>query len=116
MPKITSQSRAQRRNYERFLKKSNPTAYKEWKSASVERSKKYVEEQNESVESQQTEYFEAKQNKLIQDLREQGKTQEEIDKHVSIWVKTLKVWGSDERPLTWKEAEKEYELEVSSNG
>ena len=115
MSKAVSQSRAQRRKYEKFLKKTNPTAYKEWKNTSIERGKKFIEEQSQFVESQQTEALEEIQNKMIQDLRSQGKTQEEIDRHINIWVRTLKPWGSDEKPLNWNEAEKEYELEVSNN-
>ena len=115
MSKTTSQSRSERRKYEKFLKKHNPAAYAEWKSNSTERSKKFVDEQNQLIEDKQTEYLEGIQNKLINDLRNLGKTQEEIDRHIAIWIKTLKPWGSTDKPLTWKEAEKEYELESKSN-
>ena len=115
MSKTTSQSRAQRRTYEKFLKKTNPTAYKEWKENSLERGKRYEEEQTQIVEDKHNTALESLQNKMIQDLRDQGKSQEEIDRHVAIWVKTIKPWGSDEKPLTWKDAVKEYELETSSN-
>jgi hypothetical protein len=115
MAKTTSKSRSERRKYEKFLKKVNPTAYDQWKSNSTERSKKFVEEQNQLIEDKQTEHLEGVQNKLINDLRNLGKTQEEIDRHIAIWIKTLKPWGSTEKSLTWKEAEKEYELESKSN-
>ncbi len=115
MSKSTSKSRSQRRNYEKFLKKTNPTAYKEWKDHSIERGKRYVEEQTRLVEDKQTEALEGVQNKIIQDLKNEGKSQEEIDRHVNIWIKTLKPWGSNEKPLSWSEAVKEYELELSSN-
>jgi len=115
MSKTTSQTRAQRRSYEKFLKKTNPIAYKEWKESSIERGKRFEEEQTQFIEDKHTEALESIQNKMIQDLREQGKTQEEIDKHVSVWVKTIKPWGSVEKPLSWKDAVKEYELETSSN-
>ena len=115
MAKATSQSRSQRRNYEKFLKKTNPTAYKEWKSNSIERGKSYESNHIELVENQQTESFESMQNKLINDLRESGKSQEEIDRHIAIWVKTIKIWGSNEKPLSWNEAVKEYESELASN-
>jgi hypothetical protein len=115
MIKATSQSRAQRRNYEKFLKKTNPAAYKEWKENSIERGKRFEEEQTRFVEDKQTAALEGIQNKMIQDLRNEGKSQEEIDRHVAIWIKTLKPWGSNEKPLSWTEAVKEYELELSSN-
>lgn len=115
MSKTISQSRSQRRNYEKFLKKTNPTAYKEWKENSIERGKKFEEEQTRLVEDKHAEALEGIQNKIIQDLRNEGKSQEEIDRHMSIWIKTIKPWGSNEKPLSWKEAEKEYELELSSN-
>ncbi len=115
MSKVISQSRAQRRNYEKFLKKTNPAAYKEWKENSIERGKKFEEEQTRLVEDKHTEALEEIQNKMINDLRSQGRLQEDIDRHMSIWIKTIKPWGSDEKPLSWKEAEKEYELELSSN-
>ena len=114
MAKVISQSRAQRRNYEKFLKATNPIAYKEWKESSISRGNKYQEEQTKNIEDKQTKYFEDTQAKLIQDLLEQGKTQEEIDRHIAIWIKTIKPWGSTEKPLSWKAAEKEYELEISN--
>jgi len=115
MSKKTSQSRAQRRSYEKFLKKSNPLAYKEWKQTSIERGKKFKEEQTQLIEDKHNESLELLQDKIIQDLRNQGKTQEEINKHIDIWVKTIKPWGSGEKSLSWKDAVKEYELETSSN-
>jgi len=36
---MSSQSRKQRRSYEKFLKKNDPKGYKEWKSNSIERGK-----------------------------------------------------------------------------
>lgn len=111
MSKTTSQSRRERRNYERFLKKVNPQAYKQWKEATPERSKSLIAEQNEKVEAQQTEYFEAQQNRIINQLKDQGKSQIEIDRHIDIWARTVKVWGSNEKALSWKEAEAQYELE-----
>jgi hypothetical protein len=113
MTKVISQSRAQRRNYEKFLKATNPVAYKEWKENSLERGNQYKEEHTQIIEDKQTKHFEDIQAKLIQDLLEQGKSQGEIDRHIAIWIKTIKPWGSTEKPLSWKSAEKEYDLEIS---
>jgi hypothetical protein len=115
MAKAISQSRAQRRNYEKFLKATNPAAYKEWKDNSLERGNQYKEQHTQIIEDKQTQHFEDIQAKLIQDMLAQGKTQQEIDKHISIWVKTIKPWGSTEKPLSWKDAEKEYELEMTKS-
>jgi len=111
MSKSTSTARKQRRSYELWLKKTNPIAYREWKSESLKRGK-FIHEQNvEAVNKSLEEQYEAHQGKIIERLKSEGKSQEEIDRHISIWVSTLKVWGSDERPMSWTEAEKQYDLE-----
>ena len=109
--KKTSQARMQRRSYELWLKKNNIAAYKEWKANRHARSKQLIENQNSIVRNQEEENLEKLQTKIISDMRNNGKTDEEINKYIAIWVKTLHLWGSDEQPLTWKEAEREYEEE-----
>ena len=109
--KNTSQARKQRRSYELWLKKNNIAAYKEWKANRHVRAKQLIENQNSVVRNKEEETLEALQTKIISDMRNNGKTDEEINKYIAIWVKTLRLWGSDEQPLTWKEAEREYEEE-----
>ena len=109
--KQTSQARKQRRSYELWLKVNNIAAYKEWKANRHTRSKQLIETQTSAVRSKEEETLEARQSKIISDMKDKGKTEEEINKYIAIWVKTLHLWGSDEQPLTWKEAEKEYEEE-----
>lgn len=114
MSKTTSQARKQRRAYELWLKKTNPTAYKEWKSQSTERGKSLMEQQEEKVREVETAKLEKAQAELINRLESEGKTKEEIDRHVSIWALTIKPWGTSEKRISWKEAEKQYELELKS--
>lgn len=109
--KKTSQARAQRRSYELWLKKNNLAAYKEWKANRHVRAKQLMDNQTTAVRNQEEEKLESLQTKIISDMRSKGKSDEEINKYIAIWVKTLRLWGSDEQPLTWKEAEKEYEEE-----
>lgn len=109
--KQTSQARKQRRSYELWLKVNNIAAYKEWKANRHTRAKQLIETQNVAVRNKEEETLEARQTKIISDMRDKGKTEEEINKYIAIWVKTLQLWGSDEQPLTWKEAEREYEEE-----
>ena len=109
--KNTSQARKQRRSYELWLKKNNIAAYKEWKANSHLRGKQLMDNQTTAVRNKEEESLEALQTKIISDMRNNGKTEEEINKYIAIWVKTLRLWGSDEQALTWKEAEREYEEE-----
>jgi len=109
--KQTSQARKQRRSYELWLKVNNIDAYKEWKANRHTRSKQLIETQTTAVRNKEEETLEARQTKIISDMKDKGKTEEEINKYIAIWVKTLHLWGSDEQPLTWKEAEREYEEE-----
>jgi len=109
MSKTTSQSRRQRRAYELWLKKNNPAAYKQWKSQSFQRGKSLSNEFEEKVRENETTRLEKIQAELINKLSEEGKTQEEIDRHVNVWAMTLKPWGSDEKRLNLKDAEKEYD-------
>jgi hypothetical protein len=104
---MSSQARKQRRAYEKFLKKTNPTAYKEWKSESIKRGNEIHQANVESVRKSEEAYYESQQTKIISQLREEGKTNEEIDSFIAKWVQTIKVWGSDERPKRWRELNRE---------
>ena len=115
MQKTSSPGRKQRRAYENWLKKNNPIAYNEWKSQNQLRGKSLSDEQAERVRDAETQRLETIQGELINKLKDEGKSQDEIDRYLSIWVNTIKPWGSDEKPLSWKEAEKEYDLENSNN-
>lgn len=46
---MSSQSRKQRRAYEKFLKKTNPQAYKEWKADSINRGKQLHQEHLDNI-------------------------------------------------------------------
>lgn len=46
---MSSQARKQRRMYERYLKKANPTAYKQYKSQSAQRGKEIHQEHLNNV-------------------------------------------------------------------
>ena len=111
MPKTKSNARAQRRAYENWLKKTNPQQYAEWKSDSLERGKNIHESHVSSINDKQEEHYQNLQANMIVKLREQGLSDEEIDKQVAIWVMTIKPWGTEGKPLSLKEAIKEYEAE-----
>ena len=36
-------------------------------------------------------------------MKDEGKSKEEIDEYINDWVKTLKIWGSGERPMRRRE-------------
>ena len=98
-----SQARKQRRSYELFLKKYHPEQYKEYKSGVKERGIKIHQENVEKVEQSQAAYYEELEGNIINHMKSEGKTQEEINIHLEDWAQGLKVWGSKERPLRPRE-------------
>ncbi len=115
MSKTASMSRRQRRNYENWLKKYNPTAYKEWKSSSLERGNSLHENHVNSVtESQESHYQNIQANKIIA-LQEKGLSEKEIEREIAIWTMTLKPWNTTDKALTLKEATKLYDLELNND-
>lgn len=114
MSKGTSNARAQRRAYENWLKKTNPSAYKEWKSDSLDRGRNIHESHVTSINDKHEARYQDLQANMIVKLREQGLSDEEIDKQVAIWVMTIKPWGTEGKALTLKEATREYEAENSA--
>ena len=111
MSKTQSTAKRQRRAYELWLKKTNPVAYKEWKSHSRERGIQLQNAQSESVRKMEEEHLEKIQTDMIVKMKAEGKTDAEIDQHIAIWVKTLKIWGSNERPMRFRDAVKEFNAE-----
>jgi hypothetical protein len=107
MNKQTSQARKQRRLYEAFLKKFHPAQYREYKAGVIERGKKIHASNVEEIRKAEEARYEAIQTRLIQDMRNEGKSNEEIDEYINDWVQTIKVWGSDERPKRWREIRRE---------
>jgi hypothetical protein len=108
--KRQSQARKQRRSYELWLKKNNPVEYRAWKSSNLLRGKKIQEENAEIVRSKETESLEKRQAQIITEMRRRGMSDSEINRHIEIWVKTVKLWGSEES-LSWKDAVREWESE-----
>lgn len=104
---MQSQARRQRRQYELWLKKNNPVAYREWKSNSIQRGREMHQQFTDSIMDRMNENLEVQQAKLIERLEAEGKTKEEIDIAVSEWVSRLKIWGSDETPKRYREIVKE---------
>lgn len=111
MSKTQSTAKRQRRAYELWLKKTNPAAYKEWKSQSIQRGIQLQNAQSESVRKMEEEHLEKIQTDMIVKMKAEGKTDAEIDQHIAIWVKTLKIWGSNERPMRFRDAMKEFNAE-----
>lgn len=107
MPKTQSQARQQRRLYEKYLKKFNPEQYKEYKAGVMERGRKIHQANAEAVSKAEEAYYENLQNQIITRMRAEGKSNEEIDSYIEDWVKTIKVWGSDARPMRWREIRRE---------
>jgi hypothetical protein len=114
MRKIQSQARRQRRAYELWLKENNPAAYREWKSQSVERGRGLQEDAAETVRKAEAASLENRQTNIIVSMRDAGRSEEEINEYVAIWVKTLRLWGSDEPKMSWNQAKKEYIKEIQS--
>lgn len=111
MSKTQSTAKRQRRAYELWLKKTNPTAYKEWKSQSIQRGIQLQSAQSESVRKMEEDHLEKIQTDMIVKMKSEGKSDAEIDQYIAIWVKTLKIWGSNERPMRFRDAMKEYKEE-----
>lgn len=91
-----SESRRQRRLYEKILKNGNLQMYEEYKRESLQRGIEIHKENVELFEKNLTEQYEKRQQKLIEFLKAQGLTPDEIDNRVAIWLETIKVWGSKE--------------------
>jgi hypothetical protein len=104
---MNSQSRQQRRTYEKWLKKVDPARYKEWKAGAQERGRKIHAENVEKVRQYESDFYEAQQTKMIENLRSDGFSDSEIDEQVEDWVKTIRVWGSNERPKRRREIRRE---------
>jgi hypothetical protein len=83
-------SRAQRREYERELKKSDPAAYRKWKAESVERGKNIHQAHIENVRIVQSDFYEAKQKAIIESLRAAGRSDEWIDAYLEKWIEGIK--------------------------
>jgi len=115
MSKQTSQARKQRRLYEAYLKKFQPAQYKEYKAGVIARGKMIHESNVEAVRKAEEARFEAIQTNMIQQMREEGKSNDEIDAYINDWVQTIKVWGSDERPKRWREIRREKLQNATTN-
>lgn len=107
MHRPQSQARAQRRAYEKFLKKTNPEAYKQWKSEAIERGRQIHESNVEAVRKSEEEHYEKIQTQMIEAMREQGFDNTQIDEKIAEWVQTIKVWGAGERPKRLREIRRE---------
>jgi len=107
MSKKQSAARQQRRLYEKFLKKFHPAQFAEYKAGVLERGKRIHQENVEAVSKAEETHYEEIQNRMILEMRAQGKTNEEIDSYIEDWVKTIKVWGSDSRPMRQREIRRE---------
>jgi hypothetical protein len=110
-----SQAKRQRRQYELWLKKNNPAAYREWKSKAAERGASIHASNVEAVRNAETERLEKTQTDIIVRMKSEGRTDAEIDRYIGIWVKTLSLWASDEPKMSWKEATREYDKELASS-
>jgi uncharacterized membrane protein YebE (DUF533 family) len=84
-----SESRKQRREYEKWLKKSDPKAYKAWKAEKIERGNAFHQSHVETQRILQSERLEAKQKEIIQSLRAAGKTDAQIDEFIESWVEGI---------------------------
>lgn len=84
-------TRAQRRAYEKALKKSDPVAYKRWKEEALERGKQVHQAHVERLRIVQDEFYEKKQRDIIKSMRDAGKSDEEIDAFISDWIQGIKV-------------------------
>ena len=97
------------------MKKTNPSIYKQYKVNSRERGTTLHETSTENGRKSEADSLEKIQTRMIVSMREKGMSDSEIDRYIAIWVKTLKVWGSKEKPMNWKEATLEYESEKEAH-
>ena len=115
MKKQQSQARKQRRLYERYLKKFNPQQYKIWKAGVIERGAKTHEQNVEAARKEEEVRYEELQTRIITSMKAEGKTNAEIDEYIDDWVKTLKIWGSDSRPMRLREIRREKLLNTENS-
>ena len=115
MKKQQSQARKQRRLYERYLKTFNPAQYKIWKAGVMERGAKIHEQNVEAIRKEEEARYEAIHTQIITSMKADGKTNAEIDEYINDWVKTIKVWGSDSRPMRWREIQREKLLNAENS-
>jgi hypothetical protein len=115
MSKQTSQARKQRRLYEAYLKKFHPAQYREYKAGVIARGKQIHEQHVEATRKNEEAYYEAIQTKMIQQMREEGISNDAIDEYINDWVQTIKVWGSNERPKRWREIRREKAQNLATN-
>lgn len=113
MNKMPSQARSQRRSYELWLKKNNPQEYKKWKSNFVTRGRLLHEEHVRATQDFEEQTLEKRQADIIVKLKEAGKSDSEVDRHIGIWIKTIKQWASDEPRMNLRKATRSYDLENS---
>lgn len=83
-------TRAQRREYERLLKKTDPQKYKEWKDGAYERGKHLHQAHVENAREAQSAFYERKQKDIIKSLRDSGLSDAEIDAYMEKWVDGIK--------------------------
>jgi 3-oxoacyl-ACP reductase-like protein len=92
----SSQSRKQRRLYEKYLKSNHTEQYKEWKKDSHKRGeeyhKQYVDSTVKGIESQ----LESLQTRMIQSMMASGKTNSEIDEYMEDWLNSTKMWSESQ--------------------
>jgi hypothetical protein len=110
---MSSYAREQRRAYEKWLRKTDINKYREWKSESIERGNKIHQENVERVRQQESENYEKRQTEMIENLREKGYSDSEIDEHVEGWVSSIKPWASGVK-LTRKRHQGKEKVEIST--
>jgi len=76
---MNSQARQQRRAYEKWLKKTDPVRYRTWKSEAPARGKQIHADNVEKIRQAESEMYEARQTKIIENLRNEGFSDSEID-------------------------------------
>jgi hypothetical protein len=92
----SSQSRKQRRLYEKYLKQTNPTQYREWKRDFVKRGEEYQKQYEESTMKGIESQMEAIQTKVIQSMSSRGIENSKIDEYMEDWLNSTKIWGSSD--------------------
>ena len=110
--KTTSQGRKQRRLYERYLKETDMSQYKVWKSGVLSRGQKAHEENVEEVRKSEEAFYEGLQTRSIRTMKNAGIENDVIDASIENWVQTIRLWGTKEPKVRLRNLNTQNKIEV----
>lgn len=97
MKNSKSSSRAQRRSYEKYLKKYHPDQYSQWKSSSIKRGEDLHNAHIQSTDKNVEDQIQNIQNKIIKSHNDFFKCDESLSrKYSEDCIISTKLWRNDE--------------------